>query len=226
MLGRAAVAMWWDISPEMKAEFEDWHSHEHMPERLAIPGFLRGTRWIALSGEPSYFILYEAARLATITRGAYLERLNNPTPWSRKMMPHHRNMVRSLCRVRATFGSGLAHALATIRFSPSPGSGRSIAKWLAVDAMLTLPQRKGLIGAHLLESQPMTGTPQTAEQKIRGKDARADWVLLICGYDVDAVKAVVSNQLAPDALAAHGALPGVAEALYRAAYSLTSRDVR
>jgi hypothetical protein len=226
MLGRAAIAMWWDISPEMKAEFEDWHSHEHMPERLRIPGFLRGTRWIALSGEPSYFILYEAARLATITGGAYLERLNNPTPWSRKMMPHHRNMVRSLCRVRATFGGGLAHALATIRFSPSPGSGRSIAKWLAADMMPTLPQRQGLIGTHLLESQPMAGTPQTTEQKIRGKDARADWVLLICGYDVEAVKAVVSNQLAPDALVEHGALPGAAEALYRAAYSLTSRDVR
>ena len=67
MLGKAAVAMWWDVAPEMKAEWEDWHSHEHMPERLAIPGFLRGTRWIALSGEPSYFVLYEAAKLATIT---------------------------------------------------------------------------------------------------------------------------------------------------------------
>jgi hypothetical protein len=142
------------------------------------------------------------------------------------MMPHHRNMVRSLCRVRASFGSGLAQALATIRFSPSPDSGRSIAKWLAADAMPALPQCKGLIGTHLLESRPTARAPQTAEQKIRGKDARADWVLLICGYDVEAVKAVVSNQLSPDALVAHGALPGAAEALYRAAYSLTSRDVR
>ena len=59
MLGKAAVAMWWDVAPEMRAEWEDWHSSEHMPERLAIPGFLRGTRWIAESGEPSYFVLYE-----------------------------------------------------------------------------------------------------------------------------------------------------------------------
>lgn len=49
MLGSAAVAMWWDIAPEMRAEWEDWHSHEHMPERLGIPGFLRGSRWV--SGE-------------------------------------------------------------------------------------------------------------------------------------------------------------------------------
>jgi hypothetical protein len=136
MLGQAAVAMWWDILPEMKSEFEDWHSHEHMPERLAIPGFLRGTRWIALSGEPSYFVLYETSRLATIAGGAYLERLNHPTPWSRKMMPHHRNMVSSLCRVRARFGGGLAHALATIRFSPLPGVSRSVSKWLVAVARM------------------------------------------------------------------------------------------
>ena len=38
MLGRAAVAMWWDVPPEVRAEWEDWHTHEHMPERLAHPG--------------------------------------------------------------------------------------------------------------------------------------------------------------------------------------------
>ena len=205
MLGKAAVAMWWDISPRMKAEFEDWHSHEHMPERLGIPGFLRGTRWIALSGKPSYFILYEVARLATITTGPYLRRLNHPTPWSRKMMPHHLNMVRSLCRVRASFGSGVAHAMATIR----------LAKGLAAGALSTLPGRKGVTVAYLLESQPMTGTPRTTEQKIRGRDAEADWVALVGGYDAEAVTAA-ARQVAPDAPAA----------LYRLSYSMTSGDVR
>src|SRR3954470_10411169 len=120
MLGRAAIAMWWDIAPEMKAEFEHWHSHEHMPERLRIPGFLRGTRWISLSGEPSYFVSYEVRNLGTMTGGPYLDRLNDPTPWSRKMMPHHRNMVRSACRVVAAFGGGVADCLVTLRFSPAP----------------------------------------------------------------------------------------------------------
>jgi hypothetical protein len=226
MLGRTAVAMWWDIAPEVKSEWEDWHSREHMPERVGIPGFLRGTRWIALSGEPSYFVLYEAARLATITAGAYVERLNNPTPWSQIMMPHHRNMVRSLCRVRATFGRGVAHALATIRFSASPRSKTSLSKWLAADALPKLPERKGLTGAHLLESQPMSGAPQTTEQKMRGKDAQADWVVLVCGFDADVVKAVVTSELTADAFATHGAQPARVEGFYRPAYSLTPRDLR
>lgn len=95
--------MWWDIAPNMKSEFEGWHSHEHMPERLAIPGFLRDTRWIALSGRPSYFVLYEAAKLATITRGPYLERLNNPTPVAPRpqsgfhLPANHRHHLRACC---------------------------------------------------------------------------------------------------------------------------------
>jgi len=53
---------------------------------------------------------------------------------------------------------------------------------------------------------------QTAEQKIRGGDRIADWVLLVGGYDVEAVKSVLDLQ--PDGIAG----------LYRPAYSLTSGD--
>lgn len=194
--------MWFDVAPEMKPEWEDWHTREHMPERLGIPGFLRGTRSSALSGQPSYFVLYEARQLATITAGPYLERLNNPSPWSRRMMPHHRNVVRALCRVRASFGGGVAHAVATLRFSGK--------------AKIELPRGKGLTGAHLLQSQPLPA--QTAEQKIRGEDASADRVLLICGYDVDAVGAAASEM--------SGALHGAAAALYRVAYSLRPKDLK
>ena len=194
MLGCAAVAMWWDVAPAMRAEWEHWHSSEHMPERLAIPGFLRGTRWVARSGEPSYFVLYEVADLATITSGAYLERLNNPTPWSRKMMPHHRNMVRSLCLVRDGYGGGIPSVMATVRLS----------------GKIELPREKGLTGAHLLESQPMPGA-QTTEQKIRGADASADWILLVGGYDAQA--------LAPTPL------PEGEVGFYVPAYSLSAGEI-
>jgi hypothetical protein len=193
VLGNAAVAMWWDVAPDMRAEWEEWHTTEHMPERLAIPGFLRGTRWVAESGEPAYFVLYEVKSLETITRGAYLERLNNPSPWSRKMMPHHRNMVRSLCVVRASWGGGLPKVLATSRLAMAPAD---------------LPRGKGLTGAHLLEAQPLPAT--TTEQRIRGGDATVDWALLVGGVSAEAVKAAaganaglyrVSYSLVPGELA-------------------------
>lgn len=195
MLGKAAIAMWWDVAPEARAEWEDWHTSEHMPERLAIPGFLRGTRWVG--GEGAYFVLYETASLETISSGPYLERLNNPTPWSRKMMPRHRNMVRSLCAVKAGWGGGVPQVLATVRFARTSSLPR-------------LPQGQGLTGAHLLESQPMPGG-QTTEQKIRGGDATADWILLVGGYDAEAVRAA--------------AMPEGIVGFYRPAYSLSAGEI-
>ena len=36
---RAAMLLSFDIAAEAQLEHDDWHSHEHLPERLAIPGF-------------------------------------------------------------------------------------------------------------------------------------------------------------------------------------------
>jgi hypothetical protein len=55
--GEGALAMWWDMAPEMRAEFEHWHTHEHFPERLGIPGFLRAARWADVQGD-GFFVMY------------------------------------------------------------------------------------------------------------------------------------------------------------------------
>ena len=59
LLGSAAIAMWWDMAPAHRVEFEDWHSHEHFAERLGIPGFLRGSRWADAAGGNGFFVMYE-----------------------------------------------------------------------------------------------------------------------------------------------------------------------
>ena len=77
LLGKAAMLLSFDIAQDAVDEHDDWHTHEHLPERLSIPGFRRGTRWVALRGRPRYLVLYEVAELDTLVSGAYLERLNN-----------------------------------------------------------------------------------------------------------------------------------------------------
>ena len=46
--GSGVIAIWNDITDEGRANFYEWHDREHIPERVAIPGFLRGRRYIAL----------------------------------------------------------------------------------------------------------------------------------------------------------------------------------
>lgn len=224
MLGEAAVAIWCDIACEVRDEFDDWHAHEHLPERLSIPGFLRGSRWAAADAGTGYFMLYEARSEATVTEGPYLERLNDPTPWSCKMMPHHRNMVRSLCRVDTTVGAGLGQALLTVRLSPHPSDAGRLKAWLTQELLPGIPSRRGLVAAHLLRSIARPDSGQTAEQKLRGGDATADWIVLVTGYRADAVASIAAAELADATLVARGAVPGSLTGLYRLAQVLSARS--
>src|SRR4051812_11628779 len=114
LLGQAALAMWWDMAPQRRAEFEHWHTHEHFPERLAIPGFLRASRWADAGGGPGFFVMYELASHAALASPEYLARLNAPTPWSVQLMPHHSNMVRSQCEVLASCGAAVGRHVLTL----------------------------------------------------------------------------------------------------------------
>lgn len=43
LLGSAAMLLLFDVTGEAIAEHDVWHTHEHLAERLSLPGFLRGT---------------------------------------------------------------------------------------------------------------------------------------------------------------------------------------
>src|SRR5436309_1291169 len=108
LLGQAALAMWWNMAPEHREEFEDWHTHEHFPERLRVPGFRRASRWTSADGGEGVFVLYEIGNHGVLSSPDYLARLNAPTPWSAKLMPHHRNMVRGQTKVLESVGAVIA----------------------------------------------------------------------------------------------------------------------
>jgi hypothetical protein len=225
LLGEGALAMWWDMAAAARPEFEDWHSHEHFAERLALPGFLRATRWTATDGGEGIFQLYEIVRHDVVASPAYLKSLNSPTPWSTAMMPHHRNMVRSQCHVLESQGSGLARHAAVFRLSPAAGRDGALRAALK-ELIEALPGGPGITGAHLLRHEsPSIAT--TTEQKIRGGDRTADWVLIVCGYDAAMLRAVAaqSGALGPSALRAAGASESELTGLYVLSLSALPGDL-
>ena len=211
-----------DVAPDFIAEHDDWHTHEHLPERLAIPGFLRGTRWVALRGQPRYFVMYEVAQLATLASDAYLQRLNNPTPWTTKIMARYRGMSRGFCSMAGSFGFGVGHAGLLIRFRPRAKSESLLRSWLVHEALPHLPSRSGIGGVHLLEGA--LAPTMTNEQRIRGADAGIDWAILVTGYSRDSVARLSAAELDALRLAEHGAVD-VQHAVYRIDYSLTRDEI-
>lgn len=223
LLGDSALAMWWDMAPEMRAEFEHWHTHEHFPERLALPGFQRASRWAAADGGEGFFILYELQTHAALSSPEYLARLNAPTPWSTRLMPHHRNMVRSQTRVLHSHGAAVGRHVMTMRLSPRAGEAGRLQAALR-SQIETLPLQPGLAGAHLLRTDAPT-VATTTEQKIRGNaDRSADWVFLVCGYELAALKGL-GETLSDAALDAAGAAPGVVRGWYALSQAMVKEEL-
>jgi len=221
LLGKAAMILLFDIVPEAIVEHDHWHSSEHLHERMSIPGFLRGSRWTSRSGSPRYFVMYEVSDLDTLASPPYLERLNNPSPWTTSMMKHYRGMNRGFCRLAFSRGFGLGSHGLLIRFSPDPGKEATLGNWLVQEALPSLPETPGLVSAHLFQTAL---TPEmTKEQRIRGKDGGVDWILLITGHDAEAIGRLSVTGLSAVVLEQHGGI-NLASGIYQLNHSLSSNE--
>jgi len=220
---RAAVLLLFEVASDSIAEHDDWHTHEHMPERLRIPGFLRGTRWTSLSAAGRYCVLYELESVDVLDSDTYRERLDNPTPWTSKIMCSYRGMHRTLCSVDAGSGRGLGGVALVVPFAIDAAQRAQVSAWLSVELLPTLEHRRGFAQCYLLRSA--ASARPTAEQKIRGDDASLQSALIVTGYDPGELDSFSRQELAADRFSAKGArLVEHAVAMYRMAYSLSANE--
>ena len=215
LLRKAAMLLWFDVIPEMIDEHDDWHTREHFPERVAIPGFIRAQRWVSIAGGPRYLVVYEVTDIDVLASAAYLERLNNPTPWTRRMMPGYRGMVRGFCKVESRHGSVLGTTGLTLRYSAAPGNEHRLDAWLRDDVVPDLLPRRGFTSAFMLRSD--RAPEMTAEQQIRGRDAGVERVLLATGYSPALLESLARTELGAERLESHGAMPGAIPGVFQLA---------
>jgi len=225
LLGQGAFLAWHDVADGCMAKYDRWHSHEHMLERVSIPGFLRGRRYTVVGQGPQYLIIYETVDVGVFTAPAYLERLNNPTPMTREVMPTVRNMNRTLCRVEISFGCGIGQAMLTIQVSPEGRHEQKHADWLRAE-LEQLAGEPGIVGAHLVIADEVASRAPTREKLLRAQaDEVANWVVLIEGYDVTLVQDQCGRVLSSDRLEVCGARAGSVRSLYRLVHLVTQDDV-
>jgi len=203
--GKGMLLVWMDIAPPAQDDFNEWYDREHLTDRVSVPGFLNGRRFQALSGGPEFFAVYETRGPATLTSAAYLDRLQHPTPWTVRVMPHFRNTVRGVCRQAVRAGHGAGGILATLRLSPDPARRPLLRQWLAQSGLPGIAGLAGVLAACLAEgiAVPAQQTP-TAEVTLRGSaDRGVDWAILVEGIAREPVERAAHTLLA-DAAAAQG----------------------
>src|SRR3569623_329456 len=115
MSGAAVLALWNGVDAARTEEYNAWHTREHVPERISVPGMIGARRYVKSSGPlPAYLTLYAMDDTAVLKSEAYRSLLDNPTAWSRAMRPSFRGVMRLCCRRLLTLGGGLGGALAGI----------------------------------------------------------------------------------------------------------------
>ena len=86
-----------DIDPAMEEEFHRWYEEEHIPERMAVPGFLTARRFRAIEGGPKYLAVYDLESPEVLASEPYLRLTgDNKSAWTRRMESMFRNGRRNV----------------------------------------------------------------------------------------------------------------------------------
>jgi len=192
-MSTGVLALWNNREPQHAEEYEDWYKTEHFPERLGIPGILRGRRYEAEGASPQFFTYYETETPDVLTSSAYLERLENPTDWTRRIMNDvMRDMSRTVCRVaRREGGIRGSHAVAVKLRSPE-----------GAEKVLDDSEVQARTVRRELWVSAESGKELTAEEKLRGGDEKIAACIMVETLrrpDADAVLSRLMTLLGSDA---------------------------
>jgi hypothetical protein len=174
MAEQGILAIFHDCRPGREAEFEAWYQGEHLIERLAVPGFLFGRRYEGVAPTPGYFCFYLVERPQVLTSKPYLQRLDNPTPLTRKMMAEvFVGMNRTVCRraVRRGHFRGAFAAIARFRQMHDDAALSSTLEKFAAEVAVA--------GGEIWVAVDAAGMPVSQEEQLRGGDQRIACALMI-----------------------------------------------
>jgi hypothetical protein len=76
-----------DVPSEIDAEFNTWYNTIYVPNYEKVPGVIRGRRYRAVSGTPTYLTLYEFEH-PKVSESAEWTKQRNASPVSERMRTH------------------------------------------------------------------------------------------------------------------------------------------
>ncbi len=178
MTSAAFLALWNGIaSPAHEPEYEAWHSIEHVPERVGLPGFVRGQRYRTVRPDgpgTRYFTCYSLASREALATPAYRDVFTHPTAWSARMRGSLTGFFRLPCDRLGTAGAVSGRYLAPLHLVQDGADVAAFEAALATHAS-QLADRGAVLRAQWGRAMPSDDFPLA---NATGPAARACVVLL------------------------------------------------
>jgi hypothetical protein len=189
LAGQAFLALWNDIAPGREPDYDQWHTLEHVPERVAVAGYNGARRYVNRARQHHrYFTLYDVDSLAVFDSAEYRDLLDHPTPWSASMRPDFSNFLRAICVVTSSQGMGIGAAIACLCL-PASITGPDLSA--AVDDARSFPRVTAVhVGSTTQGAPPVPfGSPPPSSAAVRPFDR----IALIEALDRDAAAHALSE---------------------------------
>lgn len=171
------LAIWCEIGQDDLTDYHNWLTQEHISDRIYSPGFLGVRLFTAVDNPRSHFFLYATQSPAVMQAPPYLHILNNPSPWTKRLMvrfgPFDRAAGERVVKIGRGFGS---HVLVSrIRAGEAP-----IDPQAARQALRSLVHLPDTVGVRLLKNHRDTTAIQSAEKQMRrGVEGDFDYLLVV-----------------------------------------------
>ena len=213
LLGNGLLAIWHDLEISDSADladFQNWYRTEHFPERLGVPGFMRGRRYQSIDSNTRFSALYETKDIETLASKAYHDQLDNPTDWSKKNLARFRNTNRTAFSIEYSVGFGIGGALAVISVVPVHKNKTLLKGWCTKNTLPNLMRETDIVGTHLCIPDAEVTKVNSLEAKIRNvPDQIADWVILIESRNQATLTAAMAKHFSADECISNGAQSAV-----------------
>jgi hypothetical protein len=212
-----------DVPPGEFPRFSAWYDHEHLPERVALPGFLRGRRYARLSGPGrQHLTLYDAVDTSVFSSPDYLARLDSPTPLTRSVVAMFERPHREVLAVLFSVGAAVGSQLALVRLPPVDSA--RLHRWVEDELAADLLSAPDACGLHLAEVDAAATAAKagTTEGRDAAEDVDVGAVLLLDGTRS---VAALASQAVERCRAAGFADEAVEASVYEHVVSLCDPDV-
>ncbi|MDC3063764.1 hypothetical protein OA253_04030 [Alphaproteobacteria bacterium] len=192
LLGKGALLNWGGVLSKHDLDYNLWHSIEHMPERMSVKGFLRAFRSVGLKGtndNDKYFMMYDVKNKDFLSSKQYLNRLNNPTDWTSKILSKYIYPSRAVCEVIKTksLTNGLSGFFVTIRYL---SQNNDIENFYNISNEIM--SKNGIFSIHCFQSDKEISLLKTKEKAIRSfqgnEDEIIDYAVVIECLNINKVK--------------------------------------
>jgi len=224
--GRAFIIMWHDITPQGDDDYHQWHTRQHMPERLDHAGFRRSRRGVNRGlGRQAYFTLYEGDELASFVADDYAQSLNFPTPWTQSIAPHFRNFLRMACEVLETGGRGVGGGLVSLRLRLPTGMDEAAGQAALAPALAAINAMPEVTAVHLAGARPDFSEIRTSETELRPPMSEPPFDLVVVVECIGLAEGAAAQGAMVAAIEQAGFPTPLAQA-YDVAYTLEKRDAQ